>query len=151
MVQNSGVHQLRLVVSPIIYKVLCMPGGYRRISEPSAVLCINTFPWSTNSKRQIFFGSKGVPKNFLSSKSTDSNLVGCFTPSNWIHFPLCSGWKYGMFKTYHLPASSEVVYKWPFQGWKSDLQLRKSEEAGRWNVCVLYIMLVGGFNPFETY
>ena len=27
MVQNSGVHQLRLAVHPIIYKVYCIQGG----------------------------------------------------------------------------------------------------------------------------
>ena len=37
MVQKSGGHQLRLVVYPIIYKVLYLSGGDRRISEPSTV------------------------------------------------------------------------------------------------------------------
>ena len=37
MVQKSGEHQLRLVIYPIIYKVLYIPGGDRRISEPSTV------------------------------------------------------------------------------------------------------------------
>ena len=31
------MHQLRLVVYPIIYKILCIPGGDLRISEPSTV------------------------------------------------------------------------------------------------------------------
>ena len=34
-------HQLSLVVYPIIYKVLYIPGGDRRISEPSTVVWIN--------------------------------------------------------------------------------------------------------------
>ena len=37
MVQKSGVHQLRLVVYPIIYKVWYIPGGDCQISEPSTV------------------------------------------------------------------------------------------------------------------
>ena len=32
------LHQLRLVVFPIIYKILYIPGGDRRISEPSTVV-----------------------------------------------------------------------------------------------------------------
>ena len=35
--KKSGEHQVRLVVYPIIYRVLHIPGGDRRISEPSAV------------------------------------------------------------------------------------------------------------------
>ena len=35
--KKSGDHQLRLVVSPIINKVLYMPGGDRRMSEPGGV------------------------------------------------------------------------------------------------------------------
>ena len=38
MVQKSGDHQLRLVVYNMIYKVLYIPGGDRRISEPSTVI-----------------------------------------------------------------------------------------------------------------
>ena len=38
MVQKSGIHQLRLVDYPIIYRVLYIPGGDDRISEPSTVL-----------------------------------------------------------------------------------------------------------------
>ena len=36
-VEAKILHQLRLVVYPIIYKVLYIPGGERRISEPSTV------------------------------------------------------------------------------------------------------------------
>ena len=34
---RNPANQLRLVVYPIIYKVLYIPGGDRRISEPSTV------------------------------------------------------------------------------------------------------------------
>ena len=37
MVQKSCVRHLRLVVYPIIYKVLDLPGGCFGISEPSTV------------------------------------------------------------------------------------------------------------------
>ena len=36
--KKSGVHQLRLVVYSVFYRVLYIPGGDRRISEPSTVL-----------------------------------------------------------------------------------------------------------------
>ena len=37
------LHQLRLVVYPIIYRVLYIPGGDRRISEPSTVVLVFLF------------------------------------------------------------------------------------------------------------
>ena len=37
-------NQLRLVVYPIIYKVLYIPSGDRRISEPSTVCILNQAP-----------------------------------------------------------------------------------------------------------
>ena len=38
LMAESGLRQLRLVVYPIICKVLIIPGGDRRNSEPSTVL-----------------------------------------------------------------------------------------------------------------
>ena len=37
MVQKSGGHQSGLVGDPIIYRVLYIPGGDRRMSEPSTI------------------------------------------------------------------------------------------------------------------
>ena len=37
MVQKSGIHQLRLVTSPIIYKVLWIPGGFLAGFQPSTI------------------------------------------------------------------------------------------------------------------
>jgi len=35
LLMEEILHQLRLVAYPTIYKVFCIPGGERRISEPS--------------------------------------------------------------------------------------------------------------------
>ena len=39
------LHQLRLVVYPIIYRVFYIPGGDRRISEPSTVGLLSCWKW----------------------------------------------------------------------------------------------------------
>ena len=46
---KSGVYQLSLVVCPIIYKVLFIPGGDRRISEPSTVSRNDNLSWTKAS------------------------------------------------------------------------------------------------------
>ena len=74
MVQKSGVHQLRLVVYPIVYKVLYIPGGDLMISEPSNV---SMFEWMDgNGDFQAFL-------LWWVGLSSNSQLVekkhGCFT------------------------------------------------------------------------
>ncbi len=49
MMEKSGDHQLRLVVYPIIYRVSYIPGGDRRISEPSTVVLKSVVLWSFKS------------------------------------------------------------------------------------------------------
>ena len=44
---RNPVNQLRLVVYPIVYRVSYIPGGDRRISEPSTAFQFQTFPAAT--------------------------------------------------------------------------------------------------------
>ena len=72
MVQKSGVHQLRLVVYPIIYMVLYIPGGDRRISEPSTVSI-----WEVLFLfRHFFHSSKSANRSLLMSFFWFSFSVG---------------------------------------------------------------------------
>ena len=67
MVQKSGDHQLRLVVYPIIYKVLYIPSGERRISEPSTV---STLPFAL-----LFLVTLLWDEWFMMSPRPTKNLV----------------------------------------------------------------------------
>ncbi len=59
LVQKSGEHQVRLVVYPSIYKVLYIPGGDRRISEPSTVV---KALWSSVCESATIFQRKHIRK-----------------------------------------------------------------------------------------
>ena len=56
MVQNSGVHQLRLVVYPIIYEVLDIPGGTRYL--PSTVGLAYIWVWHPSARIPV--ANKGL-------------------------------------------------------------------------------------------
>ena len=56
MVQKSGGHQLRLVVYPIIYRVLAPSQVVSRISEPSTVFIMKHFE---TVKRMKFLQAMG--------------------------------------------------------------------------------------------
>ncbi len=65
MVQKSGIHQLRLVVYPIIYRVLCIPGGVEFL--PSTVVYIP--PGKLTA---------GSPENHLFEKEDHLNQTSTF-------------------------------------------------------------------------
>ena len=74
MVQKSGVHQLRLVVYPIIYKVLCIPGvGFL----PSTVFLKKTFlfpRWGDVSWQEgTPLMDRGLLENPLTARFTEKN------------------------------------------------------------------------------
>ena len=87
MVQKSGEHQLRLVVYPILYKVLYIPGGDRRISsinsrgcEHCRVQCLK--PSKSRTERYVFFhvyadsvGSRSI--SGILSRRRGPGLLGC--------------------------------------------------------------------------
>ena len=51
LLMEDILHQLRLVVYPVMYRVLCIPGGVCRISEPSTVpsSATGTFGWTSRN------------------------------------------------------------------------------------------------------
>ena len=79
VVQKSGVHQLRLVVYPIIYKVLYIPGGCLGFLPSTAMLVYQKrFPVTTKERFFITIGEKSL--QFLRAISTRQMLTSldCF-------------------------------------------------------------------------
>ena len=54
VVQRSEVHQLKLVVYPVIYEVLHVPGGGPwEFEKPSTVVKNGDLPWETRKNHQF--------------------------------------------------------------------------------------------------